>query len=412
MKRKSADTRDKYGAHHEEVLGFAEVDAAEHVKTGNRYEAVQAEAHAAHYAARYRIDEGDDGSAEREHYREYRRAEDADHGSVSGDRHAADGFTVSGVGAAAECGAHEGTDAVSEKRSVQTGIGDEVALDDGADVLMVGDVLGENDESNGDIEESDIRNSRAVEGLIALGVQEGEIVIDEAFEAYGLEERLERAVIHYLEVIDVGGVTDDREKRRHDVTYRDTDDEGDEFHRLVALNGAEYDDEEGNKTAKESDEVIAHTRSARFDYVAHGVAGKGKTYQSDGGSDNDGRHEFVDPLGAREFDDYRYNDVNGRRKSRAEQNAEISERHGSGQRSDEGKGASEEDGAFEFSEKKIAYRSETCADQSGGGSKNVGAHYHRDGYRRGDDGEKLLNGKRYKFTNRRTIVYVVDQFHL
>ena len=66
---------------------------------------------------------------------------DGNDGSVLGDGHAADGLTVSGVGAAGEESANHGADAVAQQGLVQARILGQVLLDDGGQVLVVGQVL-------------------------------------------------------------------------------------------------------------------------------------------------------------------------------------------------------------------------------------------------------------------------------
>ena len=68
--------------------------------------------------------------------------------ALRGDGDAGDGLAVGGVGAAAEESARHGADAVAQQGAGQAGILQQVVADDGGDVLVVGDVLGEDDEGD------------------------------------------------------------------------------------------------------------------------------------------------------------------------------------------------------------------------------------------------------------------------
>ena len=146
------------------------------------------------------------------------------------DRDAAHGFAVSGVGADAEHGAGDGAYAVAEKSALESGFAlDEVAADDGAQVLVVCDVLREHDQRDGDERKRDFRDALSVEQHRLHGFAGGVLVCDVGRAVddllYALDEREvgiveerghadevarlvhevvhQRAEVHYLEIVHV-----------------------------------------------------------------------------------------------------------------------------------------------------------------------------------------------------------------
>ena len=120
-KGQAAYAGDKDNGYNEEVAVVAEVYLLYHFKTGYRDEAVERDAHAAHYAGRYGCEEGRERSDKGDYDCHYRGCEYRYYGSISGDSDASDRFAVSGVGATAEERARNRTYAVAEKSSVKPG---------------------------------------------------------------------------------------------------------------------------------------------------------------------------------------------------------------------------------------------------------------------------------------------------
>ena len=147
----SADTADEYDRDNEKVFVIAEVDVLDHFQTADRDEAVKRYAHTAHYAVRYGGEEGDERPEEGYYHCHDRGAGDRYDGGVAGYRDTADGFTVGGVGAAAEDRARYGADTVAEERAVEAGVFKQVGADDGGEILVIGYVFGEHDEGNGNV---------------------------------------------------------------------------------------------------------------------------------------------------------------------------------------------------------------------------------------------------------------------
>ena len=101
VERKTADAADEYSRDDKEVSVLLEVDLLDHLKTRYGDEAVERDAYAAHYAARNRVDERNEGREEGNDYREDGGCDYGRDGGVAGDGYAGYGFAVGGVGAAA-----------------------------------------------------------------------------------------------------------------------------------------------------------------------------------------------------------------------------------------------------------------------------------------------------------------------
>ena len=294
---------------------------------------------------------------------------------------------------------------------------------------MVGDVLGEHDERNGDKREGDFRHALTVEqnGVFNSGLpvddfldcfDEGEVgVVEERGHARELavfdEVVDEGREVDYLEVVDIESVAERREDCRGDIARADTENEGDELKGFsLLLGGAHNDGEERHEAAQQSDEVITAVDGVGvgFGDIAHSAAGEGQADECDGGPDDDGGHKFAHPLGAREVNDYGDYDIDETSEDGADDDAEIAERHCARQRVDERKGAAEEDGALEAREEQIDERTDAGA-ENGGGDLRRQPDDGRHRYGRGKDCEQLLNGKNEQFAYRRFVVDVVDEFH-
>ena len=127
----AADAADQNGADDEQVAAVAEVDLMQHLQAGDRDEAVQRDARAAHDALRNRVDQHDERREERKHHAAERRREDRNDRGVARDRDAGDRLAVRRVRAATEESADDRADAVAEQRTRKPGVAQEVGADDG-----------------------------------------------------------------------------------------------------------------------------------------------------------------------------------------------------------------------------------------------------------------------------------------
>ena len=151
--------------------------------------------------------------------------------------------------------------------------------------------------------------------------------------------------------------------------------------------------------------------------VADGIAGKRKTDDCNGGSDDNGRHNLGNPLYARYLNNYGDNDINQSGKNRTENEAEIAKSHGNasgkggGHGADKGKGRAEKYRAFELGKEQINDCTDTCAEKGGRGGQSVADNV-RHGNGCSHNGKKLLEGKNQQLAELRPVFNVIDQFHI
>ena len=145
------------------------------------------DADAAHDAGGDGVDERDQRSYEGKEDAADSGREDGARGGVSGDGDAGNGLTIGGVRAAAEESTGKGADTVAEKRVMKTGIFEKVFFNDIRKVFVVRDMLSKLYDSDGDEENRQVSDRRAVEfGGFALlyRFKEGEFgIIEETLES-------------------------------------------------------------------------------------------------------------------------------------------------------------------------------------------------------------------------------------
>ena len=409
----SADAGDEDDGSGEEVSVVAEVNGLKHLETGYRDEAVKGYAYAAHYAGRNGCEEGGERSHESGEDGEDGGSEYGNDGSVAGNSYAAYGFTVSGVGAAAEESACDGADAVAEKSSVKTGIFKKVLTDDGGKILVVCDMFRKYDECNGNVGNGD-------------GADIGSVDIGKSFES-GDESEVgkplhifEEVKIDNAESVAFSGDADDGEDSGNDIAAEDTEHERYHFCHFLSVNGEEHNGEESNETADKcnvngSGGNIVNGVAA-FLEIADGVAGKRKSDDGNGRSDNYCGHEFCDPLDAAEFNYDGNDNVNETCEESAEKKSGIaccrgnragkSGAHGA----EESKGASEEDGAVEFGEAKVNECADACSEEGCGLGHSV-ADDGGNGNGGCEDGEELLECKDEYLPELGLVFYAVNEVH-
>ena len=102
--------------------------------------------------------------------------------------------------------------------------------------------------------------------------------------------------------------------------------------------------------------------------VAHGVAGKRKTDDGNGRTDDHGGHQLIDPFHAGKLDDNGDDHIHKTCENSADDKTEVADRHGSGARkggchgAEECKGRAEEHGAFELGKGQgVHERTHACA---------------------------------------------------
>ena len=94
---------------------------------------------------------------------------------------------------------------------METGLFQKILLDDGGEVLVVGDVLGKDHEGHGNVGPEEGLDVVEVDSLDAMdGFLEGELGSgDEGFEGDGGEQVGDRGEVDDLQCVDAGGVAND-----------------------------------------------------------------------------------------------------------------------------------------------------------------------------------------------------------
>ena len=220
-----------------------------------------------------------------------------------------------------------------------------------------------------------------------------------------------RSPVDDLEVIHLASIAEDGEDGGKSIARADTDDEGDELHRLkLLLRGADDNGDERHKTAEETDEVVAAVDSgaACLDDVTHCGAREGKTDQSDRRPDDDGRHQLGDPLGADEVDHDSDHNVDKTCEDGAYQNAAVTEGGCDEEGVQEREGASEEDRALELREEQVHDGTNACAEDRRRDLRGQ-ADDGRDRNGRSHDGKHLLKGEDEQFAQLRLVFNVINK---
>ena len=426
-----ADTGNEDHRDREEVLTLTQIHLLRHLQTADSDETVECHADTAHDAVGDGGQEGDEGAEEGDDEAHHSSAGDGDDRGVTGDGNAAHRLAVGGIGAAAEDSTGHGANAVAQEGTVQTGLFQQVAADDGGEVLVVGNVLSEDHEGNRHISNSQGGDEAAVDLLDAFhSLQEGEVGDCEDIQT------LENGEVDDLQGHIVGIDADDGEDRSGAIANQDAQDKGDELHHLLAVDREDHNSEEGDKAAEQSDIgaaagdhgslvndlTVIDDLSDRLHHnlalgqVADGVAGKRKADNSNSGSYDRSRHQLIDPLDANQLDhngNYHVNKTGkhcandqtsvtgGRRNSTAE-----SCEH----RTQESKRRTQINGAFELGKELIDQCTDTCTEESSGLAHAVTDNGgNRNGCRQ--NCQHLLERENQQLWEFRLVLDAVDEFH-
>ena len=158
LNSQTANTCDQNRGNNKQILAFVEIHVLDHLQTGNSDKAVQRQANTAHDARRdglqnyhQRAEEGKDQAHDG-------CGGDGNHRGVTGDSYTTNRLTVGGIGADAEQRAADRAYTVTQQRAVQTGILDQIAINNGRKVLVVSNVLCKYDQGYGQERHDDCNN--------------------------------------------------------------------------------------------------------------------------------------------------------------------------------------------------------------------------------------------------------------
>ena len=395
----------------------------EHLETGNGDEAVERDARAAHDALRNGVNEHDERSEEGKHHAAECRGEDGNDGSVAGDGDAADGLAVGGVCTAAEERAHNGAEAVADEGLIEARVCDEVAVDNRAEVLVVSDVLCELDDADRNVDHGDVADGSRIKRILAVRLdcfEEEELrIIDDAGDAECAECIDERLEGKELEALCARCHADDCKDECKRIARADADDKRNELDGFGALNGRNDNHEEGEDAADDGSPVVGLAVYDSCSAVAHDPAccraGEGQTDERDDRSDDDGRHQLIDPTGADDLDDKTDDDVNKTCERNADEHAPVAVilTDCSRIRAEEGERGAEEYRASALGAEQVYDGADARAEQCGCGVclQAVAGDKQRYEQRSRHDGDHLLECEDQCFAELRLIFDAVNQLH-
>ena len=307
---------------------------------------------------------------------------------------------------------------------METGILQEILIDDGREILVVCNMFSEYNECYGNVSNRDRNEVGQIKVLNTLycfnkrKVGNGNEGLDGYTLGYEISEGSE---VDNLQCVNTCKDADHGKDHSYRIACKHANDEGNELGHLGAVGSAQcYNYQSNQSTDQGYPDVAGHNECTVTvlgtvgENVVYSGRGQGKTDQRNGGADNCCGHQLVDPGNAHKlYDDRDYN-VNESGKCSANQKAKISEAHRStacksgAHRADKCEGRAQEYGAAEFGEQLINKSADACTEQCGGDGHTVS-------YDCGNcdgcchDGKQLLEGKNKKLIKPRLVVYAVNK---
>ena len=298
---------------------------------------------------------------------------------------------------------------------MEAGLLKQILVNDGGQVLMISNMLGEDYEGNGNISNSDGKDILGSDGLEAFeSLHEGEV----RNPFHGAES----GEIEHFQCVIAVNVADQGEDEGNNVAGNNTDNEGNQLHHFLSLDGAEDNRQQGDKGADQADPALGiHDISAVIQHstlqgITDGVAGQGQSDDGNGGSDDDGGHELTDPGDTGELDDGSDDHINQAGEKSAQYQAGIADRSGGGTAkssehgTEEGKAGTKEDRALKLGEEQVDNGTDAGAEKRGALAHAV-ANDAGDGNGRSQDRKQLLERKDDQLTELGFVIDLVNQIH-
>ena len=297
---------------------------------------------------------------------------------------------------------------------MQAGISGQILVDNGAEVLVVSQMLSEDHECNGNISGKDGDDVAHINFLDTLHCfQESELGNCE--DAHILEQGK----------IDNRNAADG-EDGGHSVARQDTNDEGDQFHHLLAIDRDKDNHKQSYHCANEGDPDVSAHCEIRGDAegglctvgenIVNGSTGQAQTDQCHGGSNNNGGHQLVDPLNANKLDYQSDDHIHQTGKNSTDDQTGKTGRSGnctakgSSHGADESEGRAQENGAAELGEQLVNDGADAGAEESGssghavandGGNSDGGCQ----------NGQNLLECEDQQLGELGSVFDAIDQIH-
>jgi len=417
----AANAGDQNRGNGEQIAVFIEIHLLDHLQAGNSDKAVERDTDTTHDAAGNGIQERHEGAKEGDGQTHDGSGSDGDDGCVAGDSHAANGLTISGIGAAAEDSAGHGADTIAQQGAVQTGILQQILTNDGRQVFMVSKMLGKHHEGHGNVCHGHGSNIIAVELLHALhGGKEGELGHRKNLHV------LKESEVDHLQCIVAGNIADDGENGSYSIAGENTNDKGNEFDHLLAVGGNQNHHKQSNHGADQRHpDTGIHNKVGRNaeccfravrENIVDGGTGQRKANECNGGTDDGGGHDLVDPLNAGKLNGHSNSHVHKACKSSTDNQTRIAQRHGhaAGEScqhgADKGKGRAQKHGAAEFGEE-LVNNGADARTKEGCRCGHIIAHNGGNGDGSRQNGQKLLDGEYDELSEFGFVLNAVDQIH-
>ena len=409
VQRKAADAGNQNSSNHEEIAVIPKINRLQHFEAADRNESIESNAHAAGNAGRHGIDKRDKWAKESKQDAVNRCDEHGRNGSVTGDGHTAHALTVGGIGAAAEESADDRADAVANQRTVQTGLRNQVAVDDGTEVFVVRDMLSQRNKSNRRKQHEEVEQATdAVKFGCALACNTRKDELRYCKQLHVLKCRK----VDDLKRSDPGRVADKRQNKANAVSRHDTYNERDHAQSITAPHRSPNRNEESENAERYGNEAVSCRAALQ---IADCAPAKRETDQGDRRANDNRRKQTVNPRASRSTDDCRDHHIDETGKQRSEEDAQIAKGSGADQRRNKSERASEEDRAHLFRYKEIEQRAETRAAKrcrlthiSG---TAAGIHQHGNQKCRRHDRQHLLESVHQVLLNRRSFIDIVHELH-
>ena len=212
-----------------------------------------------------------------------------------------------------------------------------------------------------------------------------------------------------------GVLTDKSEDGSDKIARQNTDNKGDQLDHIFAVSGAEHGHRQGHETADQS-----HIHRAAFYVASHqvadGIAGKAQTDDCNRGSDDDGGHQFVDPLDTAELDNHGNDHIHETGDQSTDNQSCVADgdgcspAEGGEHGTDECEGRTEKHRTGALGEEQINNGADTGAEEGRRGTHAISDNCRNCDCRR-HNGQQLLQGEEDNLAEFRLVLDSIDKIH-
>ena len=198
---------------------------------------------------------------------------------------------------------------------------------------MVSNMLGQNNKGHRSKQHEDIQH-------IAETSELREAFLEHADEGeFGQMEQthvFKSGQVDDLQSFDASSISNESERQSDDISAQNTDDERDELYVLGALKRSKYGNQESNNSNQNVNQTIVLRADSGVGDVIDSAAAQGQTDQRNGGADNDGGQQLVNPSRAGLANDQSDNRVHQTGEHSTHEDAHVAKGDRAAQGADEG----------------------------------------------------------------------------